>query len=381
MPNFIERLRNRTVEPAPVQNVALSLRDQMIESKEIEKFGGPRETFEQKQWVIKEMANLGLGTGLDTSALSGSYYATLIKTCLEVNIAGGNLAVDLSVATKDLIKVMDPNKDLVERSRIAFEICESLAKQRGSSNMAKIAKEYPIIFEPWVDLVKVVADSKKAVLQNMTSLDRAVERNGKMLETAGKIIKSSGSKLADNADKYDKQLGMDKEVKEIQDNLSKLGQGMIAALSMGDRSVSEIAKEIVREKTRLSKIPIMAKESNEAIKGVLQATATDMFDTAAVQAMAAASRSIVMAQQANLVAGTAIPMLAITGLAGAIQTASWLNLYTTYRLLGEISGSPDLSMTPREVRNAIAAANAASRQRYLEIKNETYKKISAGGGQ
>lgn len=378
MPNFIDKLKNRSIEPAPVQNVAATLREKMEATGEIERIGGPKEMFEQQKWMIEEMARLGLGTGIDSHALSGSYYANLLKTCLDVNIAGGNLAVDLSTATADLIKVMDPNKSLREKSRIAFEICESLVKQKGNSSMVKIAKNFPVIFEPWVDLVKVVADNKKAVLGNMSRLDRAVQKSENMLDQASKLIKTGGLELTKSADKYDQQLGFDKEIKEIQDSLLGLGKDMITSLTLGDRRVGSIARKIAEEKKRLAEIPEMAIKSNRAIGEVLQTTATDMLDTAAVQAMTTTSKSIVIAQQANLIAGTAVPMLAITGLAGAIQTASWWNIYTTYKLMNEIGGSPDLSLTPREVRKAIAASNEASRQRYLAIKNQTIGKVIEG---
>ncbi len=369
--NFFERLKQGRKQTglAPVQMVASEILENPNRLRQIQQVGGPREVVLNQQFIAGEMARLGFGRGLDAMTVRGSYYSELITTCLDQVLRGSSLAVALGSVSSDMAEMMNPKRDIRDRTKLAFGACGAIVNADRKSRLGKLSKDFPLIFEPWIDCLGRIYDEKESVLKNMTSLDRSINSMTAAQKKAAGFITESSPQLIAAGRKYDEMLDLETDITKRRERMSSLSTELVTALMLGDRKVSSLVTKIVEEKKLLASIPANSIAYNGALGDMISATGTAITDTIGVQALHATHRSLVVSRGGLQIAGLAVPMLGLTGIAQAISTASWWSIYTMSQLFNEIGVGPDFSMNSKEIRKAIESENVQARQKFLQLKS------------
>jgi len=382
--SIFEKLnRNNKIEvPSPVQSMYQRAKNDVFNSSEYRDMRktGPVEVLQQQAFYMGEMGKLGIGTGLDAAYVKSIYYSELIKSAFCVAERGGSLAVRLGEVSQDIARISDPNKDMGDRAVIALNLCGQLLDGRKNSNLGRMAKDFPIIFEPWIGLISTIYGKRKEIIRTINSLDKAKDRSKSALEKTGKNLQNSSSKIVEMAAQYDQNIGLFDIISKSRDRAATLGEELTLALMTGNRQVTDIASKMVKEKENLASVAGMAIKSNESLEGVMEESNKFGTDALAVHALVSVHRAIIVSHSANQLAATALPLLAMAGLSSAIEIASWWTIFTTYKMLGLMNERPDFSLSISDVRKAIEAQNAEDRKKFKTMK-ESMKRIDPSTNQ
>jgi hypothetical protein len=383
MANFIELFKPKTQEPTLKQNRAVKIKDRLTNTRIPENAAlqeSPVEIIDQQKWMKQQMRSMGENDpALEAIGVSADYYSKLVSKCLDVTIAGGDMAARLGDVNTDLVKILNPKLSLSEMAKLSLDMCEAVVNGKKNKNIGVLSLEFPIIFDPWIQMIRSVNGRKKELLSNINRLDKGVEKSADALEKASKLlVNNTGANQA--ARKYDERLGIEEKLVAKRNRLSALGKDLVVALSLGDRQVSGIAARIADERTNLGSLAESAVASGDALSELMEESGKNTAAVLAVGTMTNIHRTLVVARGVNAFGAVALPILALEGLSNAITTASWWALYTEYRLIGEMSQRTDLSLTPSQVRKAIEANAAQSRADFSVIKNRLVNPINEGIG-